>query len=269
MYYRFIALLLAAYGLATCVSSKQPAQNLAGWKLSWSDEFNNNGLPDSTKWSYETGGHGWGNNELQAYTASDTSTAFVKRGILHIRASAMKDAKNPYKSARLVTRGKQHFQYGRIDVRAKLAAGRGAWPDIWMLGTNIKEAGWPLCGEIDIMEHVGYMPDSIFASVHTESYNHVKGTQKTKGIYLADPYTAFHEYSIQWSADSITFYLDQQPYLRFHNEHKTVKEWPFSQPFFLLLNVAVGGNWGAVKGIDPSVFPATMQVDYVRVYTKE
>jgi beta-glucanase (GH16 family) len=180
----------------------------------------------------------------------------------------MQNAKNPYKSARLVTKGKQHFQYGRIEVRARLASGRGIWPAIWMLGTNIKEAGWPLCGEIDIMEHVGYMPDSIFASVHTESYNHVKGTQKTKGIYLADPYTDFHTYSIEWDAEQISFFLNQQLYLQFRNEHNTVKEWPFSQPFFLLLNVAVGGNWGAVKGIDPDIFPATMEVDYVRVYTK-
>lgn len=234
----------------------------------WSDEFNYNGMPESTKWNYDVGGDGWGNNELQYYTERDTMNAVVRNGLLHITARPALKEKNNFTSARLVTRGKQHFKYGKIEVSAKLPVGRGTWPAIWMLGENIQTAGWPLCGEIDIMEHVGYMPDSVFGSVHTETYNHVKGTQKTKGIYMANPSTGFHKYGIEWSEEQIIFSIDDIAYLQFSNEHKTKKEWPFDQPFYLLLNVAVGGNWGGAKGIDATVFPATMEVDYVRVYKK-
>jgi beta-glucanase (GH16 family) len=166
----------------------------------------------------------------------------------------------------LHSKGKASFQYGKIEVRAKLPAGRGTWPAIWMLGNNREIAGWPACGEIDIMEHVGYDPDSIHGTIHTTAYNHMKGTQKGKAIFIKDPYTAFHTYSIEWTPEKIDFFVDDQLYNHIKNEHLSTNEWPFDQPFYFILNLAVGGNWGGKKGIDDSVFPAVMEVEYVRVY---
>lgn len=235
-------------------------------KLVWSDEFNYNGLPDNSKWGYDVGGSGWGNNEAQYYTQADTNNAFVKNGVLSIVARKQKIENKAFSSARLVTRGKADWAYGRVEIRAKLPKGRGTWPAGWMLGSNIEKAGWPLCGEIDIMEHVGYDPDTIVGSVHTTTYNHVKGTQKTKRIGIKNPYTEFHTYSIEWNTDKMTFFLDDKSYLTVTNDHKTDKEWPFDKPQYLLLNLAIGGNWGGTKGIDDTIFPATLEVDYVRVY---
>ncbi|MEN9547878.1 MAG: hypothetical protein RIR12_469 [Bacteroidota bacterium] len=239
-----------------------------GWHLVWSDEFNTTGMPDTNKWQYDVGGHGWGNNEWQYYTHADTNNVIVKEGKLHITATKKTVEKNNYTSAKLTTKGRQLFTYGKLEISAKLPAGRGTWPAIWMLGNNIDTAGWPLCGEIDIMEHVGYNKDSVFGSVHTKSYNHIAGTQTTKGLFVSNPYTAFHVYGIEWSPEKIDFYIDEHKYLSFKNQHLSVNEWPFSNPFYLILNVAVGGNWGGQQGVDESVFPATMQVDYVRVYQR-
>ena len=237
--------------------------------LIWADEFNYNGLPDSSKWSYAVGGHGWGNNELQYYTLQDTSNAKVENGTLKIVARKQDKENRKYSSARLLTKGKAEFTYGRIEVRAKLPAGKGTWPAIWMLGKNGKEACWPACGEIDIMEHVGYNKDSIFGTIHSESYNHVKGTQKGKGIFITAPYEQFHTYSIEWSPERIDFLLDGVVYNQFVNEHLSIKEWPFDQPFYLIINLAIGGNWGGKMGVDESLFPATLEVDYVRVYQNQ
>lgn len=260
-----------------CITTNEPEQLFerikaspaaSGWQLTWSDEFNYSGLPDNTKWKFETGGHGWGNHELQYYTENDTSNALVKNGLLHITAQKKQFDKNNYTSAKLITRGKKLFQYGRIEVRAKLPPGRGTWPAIWMLGDNIDKVDWPDCGEIDIMEHVGYMKDSVFGSVHTKSFNHVIGTQTTKGIFISDPYTAFHTYAIEWTPEKISFFFDDKHYLDFFNQHKTSAEWPFDAPFYLILNLAIGGDWGGQQGVDDSIFPATMYVDYVRVFEK-
>lgn len=235
-------------------------------KLIWWDEFDYVGLPDSSRWKQDVGGHGWGNNELQYYTNKDTQNAVVRNGVLVITAKKEDKENRNYTSAKLLTRGIREFQYGRIEVRAKLPAGRGTWPAIWMLGTNIKEAGWPACGEIDIMEHVGYNKDSLFGTIHSAAYNHVKGTQKGKGIFIQSPYTEFHTYAIDWTAEKIDFLLDNQVYYSVKNEHLTTKEWPFNQPFYLILNLAIGGGWGGKMGVDNSIFPAVMEVDYVRVY---
>lgn len=242
------------------------SEPIKGWKLVWSDEFNYKGMPDSTKWGYESGGHGWGNNEQQYYTSKDTTNAYVSDGTLKIIARKQPKDANPYTSARLVTHGKKEFTNGRIEVRAKLPAGKGTWPAVWMLGTNIEKAGWPTCGEIDIMEHVGYQKDSIYGTVHTKSYNHIIGTQKTKSIFIENPYSQFHIYSIEWTPEKIDFLMDGKVYNHFENEHKSVNEWPFDYPFFIILNLAIGGNWGGKYGVDDSIFPATMEVDYVRVY---
>jgi beta-glucanase (GH16 family) len=255
--------------LLSCKIYSQITQQAAGWELVWADEFNYNGLPDSSKWESETGGSGWGNNELQYYTKADTSNAVVGDGMLHIIAREAQKEKNHYTSARLVTKNKGDWINGKIEVRAKLPAGRGLWPAIWMLPTDWKYGNWPKSGEIDIMEHVGFKKDSVFFSIHTESFNHVIHTQKTRGIFIKAPYTSFHTYAIEWTQQEIVFLLDNSPVFKFTNSGKGPKEWPFDQRFHLLLNTAVGGNWGGQQGVDDKVFPAEMLIDYVRVYQKK
>lgn len=235
-------------------------------KLVWSDEFDYKGLPDASKWSYDTGGHGWGNNELQHYTLERLENAKVENGMLVLKAVKEDFDGSKYTSARLQTKNKGDWKYGRMEVKAKLPQGRGIWPAIWMLPTEWKYGGWPESGEIDIMENVGYLPDSVYASVHTGAFNHVKGTNKTAGLLRTDLAENFHVYAIEWTPEKISFFIDDVLYHAFTNEHKTSAEWPFDQPFHLLLNVAVGGNWGGKMGVDESIFPQTMLVDYVRVY---
>lgn len=239
-----------------------------GWKLKWADEFNSKGLPDPNNWTYDVGGSGWGNNEKQFYTDADTANVKVDKGILNITALKANKEQMQFTSARLASRKKFDWTYGRVEVRAMLPKGRGLWPAIWMLPTDRKYGGWPKSGEIDIMEHVGYDADTVHGTVHTEAFNHGIKTQVGKGIKLADPYTAYHVYAIEWFADRIDFFVDEQCYLSFKNNGKGTAAWPFDQNFHVLLNVAVGGNWGGAKGIDETVFPATMKVDYVRVYQK-
>jgi beta-glucanase (GH16 family)/glycerophosphoryl diester phosphodiesterase len=236
------------------------------WNLVWGDEFNYKGLPDTSKWGYDIGGNGWGNNELQFYTNADTNNVIVKNGVLSIIARKQKWENKEYTSARMVSRGKADWSHGRIEFRAKLPKGRGIWPAGWTLGSNINKVGWPLCGEVDILEHVGYDPDTIVGSLHTAAYNHIKGTQKTNRIFIKNPYTQFHTYSIEWNNDKMEFLLDGSIYLTVKNEHKSTKEWPFNNPMYILMDVAVGGNWGGTKGVDDTIFPAKMEVDYVRVF---
>jgi beta-glucanase (GH16 family)/glycerophosphoryl diester phosphodiesterase len=240
-----------------------------GWKLVWSDEFDYTGLPDNNKWSYDVGGHGWGNNEKQYYTKEDTSNALVKNGVLSIVAKKEIKDNNEYTSARLLTKGKADWKYGRIEINAKLPAGRGLWPAGWMLNSNIDKTSWPEGGEIDIMEHIGSNKDSVYGTVHTGAYNHVKGTQKGTEAFIKNPYTQFHTFAIEWSPEKIDFLLDGDKYYSFSNEHLSSQEWPFDQPFFIILNLAIGGGFGGQKGIDDSVFPAVYQVDYVRVYQRK
>ncbi len=240
----------------------------AGWKLVWSDEFNYKGLPDSTKWNYDVGGHGWGNHELQYYTDADTANAIVKNGRLVIRALKQVRENNTYTSTRLISKNKGDWLYGRIEVSAKLPAGRGMWPAIWMLPTDWAYGGWPASGEIDIMENVGFNPDSIFFSIHTQTFHHSINTQKTTGIELKDNRTAFHVYAIEWYADHIDFYTDDRKVFSFANTGNGFKEWPFDKRFHLLLNIAVGGDWGGARGIDETIQSAAMEVEYVRVYQR-
>jgi beta-glucanase (GH16 family) len=235
-------------------------------KLVWADEFNYRGLPDSTRWSYDSGSGGWGNNELQYYTEKRKENARVEKGKLVIEARKEAYKGSSYTSARLVSKNKGDWKYGRIEVKAKLPRGKGMWPAIWMLPTEKTEADWPHNGEIDIMEFVGYMPDSVFGTVHTGAYNHVQGTQKTKGVARKDLSKAFHVYAIEWTPEEIRFFVDKELYSTFKNEHKSYEEWPFDAPFHLLLNIAVGGNWGGKYGVDNRIFPQRMEIDYVRVY---
>ncbi len=230
----------------------------------WADEFNYNGLPDPQKWGYNTGGSGWGNNELQYYTGD--GNAVVANGVLTITARKEAKENRQYTSARLTTKGKGDFLYGRIEVKAKLPSGKGTWPAIWMLPTVPEYGGWPKSGEIDIMEHVGYDPDNIHVTIHTQAYNHVAGTQKSGTKVIGGSRTEFHVYRVDWTPDAIRGYIDDQLVFTFMNEGKGSAAWPFDKKFHILLNLAVGGNWGGAKGVDETVFPATMEVDYVRVY---
>ena len=263
-----VSFLIIIFSITLGKAFSQTSNASSAWKLVWADEFNYNGLPDSSKWSYDVGGKGWGNNELQYYTDADTNNVKVSNGNLKIIVKKTQKGNNAYTSARLVTKNKGDWTYGKIEVRAKLPAGRGLWPAIWMLPTDWNYGGWPKSGEIDIMENVGFKPDSIFCSIHTESFNHVIGTQKTKGIGIIDPYTSFHLYTIEWDQQKIKFLLDNSVVFTYSNSGNGYKEWPFDKRFHLLLNVAVGGNWGGQRGIDESIFPAKMLIDYVRVYQK-
>jgi len=238
------------------------------YQLVWSDEFNYNGLPDSSKWSYDVGGGGWGNNEAEYYTKARLKNSEVKGGYLYINAIKEDFEGKKYTSARLVTQKKGDWLYGRIEVRAKLPDGTGMWPAIWMLPTDWIYGGWPDSGEIDIMENLGYIPYWIVATVQTKSYNAVLGTQKTAITNIPDCYSEFHIYKLEWEASEIRVYVDSQLYLTFKNEGTGFEVWPFDKRFHLLLNVAVGGIYGGAKGIDDSIFPRSMVVDYVRVYQK-
>ena len=234
-------------------------------KLVWSDEFNYKGLPDTSKWNYDTGGHGWGNNELQFYTANRSENARVENGHLIIEARKENYEGKNYTSARLFTKEKEDWKYGRIEVKAKLPKGVGSWPAIWMLSSTTP-LKWPDDGKIDIMEHVGYDQGKIHASTHCKDYYFVINTQKTAITDIPDCSEKFHVYALDWTADTIKISVDNRVYFSFGNEHLGKDKWPFNTPFYLLLNIAVGGNWGGQKGVDDRAFPMKMEIDYVRVY---
>ena len=271
---RLSALVLAA---ALLLSSHQllqarpdGSQELA-WEPVWSDEFDRPGLPDPAKWSYDVGGHGWGNRELQFYTEGRRENARVEDGRLIIEARREDWQGKPYTSARL--NSKASWTYGRIDVRAKLPRGRGTWPAIWMLPVRGKygKGGWPDNGEIDIMEHVGFDPGVVHGTIHSRAYNHVDRTQRGKNTTVADAQDAFHVYSASWTPQSIVVSVDHVSYFSFDNERLSNpqadwRHWPFDKDFRILLNVAVGGNWGGQKGVDESIWPQRLEVDYVRVF---
>ncbi len=246
-----------------------------GYLPVWCDEFNYDGLPDSTKWSYDVGGHGWGNNELQYYTESDLDNARVEDGNLIITAIKENLGSNSYTSARLVTKEKGDWLYGKIQVKAKLPSGVGTWPAIWMLPTDWAYGGWPHSGEIDIMEHVGYEENKVYSTIHTGAYNHMLGTHI--GFEHSDSTleSEFHVYEIEWEPGIITSYIDGLKYATFTydpNESEGIdlsSAWPFDQDFHLILNIAVGGSWGGQQGIDESIWPQEMIIDYVRVYQKD
>jgi beta-glucanase (GH16 family) len=242
------------------------AADLPDWKLVWSDEFDEPGLPDPAKWSYETGM--LRNHEKQFYTR-DRENARVEDGHLVIEARKEKREKGDYTSASLNTHGHGDWTYGRVEVKAKLPAARGTWPAIWMLPGDIGKVGWPKCGEIDIMEHVGYDPAVIHGTLHSEAYNHVKHTQRSSKVRVPAFATDFHTYSMEWSGEKILMEIDGKVFATFDKKPGDgVAQWPFDKPFYLILNLAVGGDWGGVKGIDDAAFPQRMEVDFVRIYQK-
>ena len=256
-------------------SEKQPVVNewdKEGWALVWNDEFDGPAL-NLEKWSYEIGGHGWGNNELQYYS-DDDSTAFIQDGKLVIRADLVpqgtgsSDNLRYFSSARLRTSGKGDWCYGRIEVKAKLALWQGIWPAIWMLPTDWMYGGWPESGEIDIMEHVGYDPGRVHGSIHTGSYNHKINTQRGGSKLLDKISSKFYVYAIEWYEDRIDFLIDDSKYFSFQNDGKNdFNTWPFNQRFHLLINIAVGGDWPGSPD-ETTQFPTEMELEYVSVYEK-
>lgn len=248
----------------------QAAGGSATWRSVWADEFDAAGAPDSAKWSYEVGGHGWGNNELQFYTDARIENARVQGGVLIIEAHRENWQGKSYTSARLNSR--EGWTYGRIEARARLPRGRGTWPAVWMLPVRgtYGNGGWPDNGEIDIMEHVGFDPNVVHASVHTRAYNHVDRTQRTARTTVPGAQDEFHVYAVEWTSEEIRAYVDDRLYFSFKNERLTNpqadwRHWPFDRDFRILLNIAVGGNWGGQQGVDESIWPQRMEIDYVRV----
>lgn len=238
-------------------------------KLVWYDEFNAPGRPDTTRWGYDLGSgpeNGWGNNEQQYYT-DRTENARIENGVLIIEARRDSVQGKAYTSARVISRKKGDWVYGYVEVRAKLPKGKGTWPAIWMLPTDWSYGGWPTSGEIDIMEHVGYDPEVVHGTIHSELYNHIKQTQKEGKTKVAGSQDDFHVYAMRWTADKMDFLVDDKVFYTIPKDPRDgYKGWPFDKRFYLVLNVAVGGNWGGKEGIDPSIWPQRMEVDYVRIY---
>lgn len=253
--------------------TKDSQATTAQWKLVWSDEFNGpDGSPvDSSKWVQEIGGGGWGNDELEYYT-SRPQNAFLKNGNLVIKAveekySGSDGVSRNYTSARLKTQGKFSQTYGRFEARIKIPRGQGIWPAFWMLGADIDQVPWPACGEIDIMENIGKEPALVHGTIHGPGYNGSGGISSSfalpGGRKFADK---FHIYAVEWEPNTIRFYVDNHLYAtRTPADLPKGAKWVYDHPFFILLNVAVGGDWPGNPDAT-SVFPQTMLVDYVRVY---
>jgi beta-glucanase (GH16 family) len=246
----------------------------AGYALVWAEEFNGEGLPDSSKWSYDTEMNkaGWYHGELQYYAAGRLENSRVNDGKLIITARKEALTSEPdyggqaYTSARLITRGKASWTYGFFEVRAKLPCGVGTWPAIWMLGTNEDEAIWPANGEIDIMEQVGKLPTEINATLHLTA---TAGTAGITGMTnVADACTNFHNYQLTWTKEALVIGVDNVAYHTYQNPGKGKDSWPYDSPQYLLLNLAIGGEM-AGSIVDDSIFPRQMEVEYVRVYQKQ
>jgi beta-glucanase (GH16 family) len=265
-----LGLMCISHTGAQAVAAKEKS-----WVLVWSDEFNgvNGSAVDSSKWVAETGGNGWGNKELEYYT-SRTQNAYQQDGDLVIKAARERytgpnGVTRDFTSARLKTQGTFSQTYGRFEARIKIPRGQGMWPAFWMLGDDIGKVDWPACGEIDIMENIGKEPGTIHGSIHGPGYVGEAGLEASyklsSGRQFADD---FHIYSVEWEPETIRLYVDDQLYsARRRADLKPGWKWPFDHPFFLLLNVAVGGDWPG----DPdttTVFPQSMLVDYVRVYRR-
>lgn len=229
-------------------------------KLVWEENFNGKTLNEKN-WNFELGDGcpncGWGNSEIQLYTNRNHK---IMKNDLVITAQKYGDK---YTSTRITTKGKKEFQYGRFEARAKLPVGVGVWPALWMLGSNINEVGWPKCGEIDILEYVGKEPNTVFTSLHTQdSHGNTVNTKKTRFDNIEE---GFHIYAMEWTKDKIDFFVDNQLVYTFQPETKTEAIWPYNQPFYFIINMAIGGNFGGPE-LDDTIFPQEFIVDYIKVY---
>ena len=247
----------------------------ADWDLIWADEFDGNEL-DLSKWNKLRWRPGWVNNELQAYTERDINIflengKLVLQGLIEPGYSGIDYTGSTYNaeytSGRINTDDKFSSTYGRFDIRAKLPKGKGSWPAIWMLGESISTIGWPSCGEIDIMEHVGYDEGVIHGSIHTADYNHMYNTQKSGSKFVESVTDSFQVYSLEWSPFYLRYLINDQPFFFVYNDGNGDRDkWPFDEPHYIILNLAIGGDWGGVEGVSASAFPMKMFIDYVRVY---
>ncbi len=254
--YSYVVTVTAYNGSKSISSSVNVTVNVTSAPV-WADEFNTNGAPSSSNWGYDLGAGGWGNNESQNYT-NRSDNVKVENGVLKITLKKESYQGSNYTSARLLSKGKFSIKYGKVEFRAKLPVGGGTWPALWMLGDNISTAGWPACGEIDIMEHVGNDLNKIHGTLHYSGRS--GGNADTTSKVISNATTEFHIYTIDWRADSIKFYIDNQLFKNFTNTSSL----PFNQKFFLIMNCAIGGNFGGA--IDPNFVSSTFEVDYVRVY---
>lgn len=252
----------------------EPGGMPEGYALVWSDEFDVEGYPDPLRWKYDTyrNRDGWWNDEQQYYSGPRLQNARVENGILILEAhreklrSAEDWGGQSYTSARLITDDRQTWTYGFFEIRAKAACGRGTWPVIWTLSAP-PNSTWPDDGEIDIMEYVGYEPNLMHGAVHTGAYNHTQGTQYGYSVPLDTACEEFHRYQLTWTPEAIWVGIDDVNYLHFVNDQRgNHATWPFDEPQYLLLTLAIGGSWGGREGIDDSIFPVQLQIDYVRVY---
>lgn len=245
-----------------------PPTPVLPYTLVWSDEFDSPGLPDPGKWGYDVGGNGWGNNELEYYTNARTENARVENGNLVIEARKESYNGSNYTSARLLTKNKAQWTYGKFEIRAKIPKGKGIWPAIWTLSAN-DPLHWPDDGELDIMEAVGFNPNVIYGTAHNKKYNGANGLQKGGNILIPTAEDSFHVYKMEWTATRIDWYVDDTQYYSYTDPGLGIDAWPYNKDFFIILNVAFGGNWGGSQGTDDSIFPQQMLVDYVRVYQRK
>jgi beta-glucanase (GH16 family) len=237
----------------------------SGYSLVWADEFDVDGLPDGGKWTYDLPLAGASNHELQYYTDSRPENSRVENGNLVIEARHEDMGDQHYTSARLVTRGKASWTHAFVEVRARLPCGIGTWPAIWMLAAT-PVLHWPADGEIDIMEHVGFEQGVIHGTVHTTDFNSRLHNERTATTPMADVCTAFHRYQLTWTPTRILIGMDDHNYFQYSNDGSGKAEWPFDGPQYMVLNIAIGGDWGGQHGVDDTIFPVRMEIDYVRIY---
>lgn len=244
--------------------SPTPIEAPAGWHMVWHDEFDDTAI-DPANWTFDLGAGGWGNGEAEYYSARPEN-ARLENGLLVIEARQEKYEGSYYTSARLKTQGLQQFQYGRIEARLKVPSGKGFWPAFWLLGSDFNGNNWPDCGEIDIMEYIGREPDLIFGTLHGPGYSGALGFSKwnRQKFNIADD---FHTYAIEWEPDEIRWYFDGEHYFTVTRTDIGDRKWVFDHPFFIILNLAVGGQLAGIVGLDTK-FPSQYYVDYVRVYQR-
>ena len=265
-----VGLLLVGLLVKNASASSTPPPVAAGWRLVWSDEFQqpDGSAPDAAKWGYEKGGNGWGNNELEYYT-SRTNNVRIENQQLVIEARREDFRGRKFTSARLVTKGKGSWTFGRIEARIKIPRGQGIWPAFWMLGANIGTAGWPACGEIDIMENIGKEPGTVHGTIHGPGYSGSKGiggpVTLPDGVAVADD---FHVFAVECQPARITWFMDGKAYFSV-TPAQLPKDtrWVFDQPKFVLLNLAIGGGWPGYPD-QKTIFPQRMVVDYVQILEK-
>ncbi len=260
-------------GQPVAAEETDPSAARPGWTLVWSDEFDGDAgtQPDPAKWVHDLGGGGWGNAELETYTDRPENAAHDGEGHMVITAreetfTGHDGIERPYTSARLKTQGTFSTQYGRIEARLKLPTGQGIWPAFWMLGDAITEVGWPRCGEIDIMEHIGHEPTRVFSALHAPGHS---GPNPLSSHYdLPDGQRfpdGFHVFAVEWGPDAIHWEVDGHRYHTRTPADAQPHDWAFDVPMFIILNVAVGGHWPQYPD-ETTVFPQTLMIDYVRVY---